>query len=416
MLKTKKMPIDDKLVCLIRNVIEEILKLNLPADKILSNCFKYNKNLGSYKKYIIAETSYSVLRNYNKLTAVSSEIFELIGLTWIHLLSLPPEDYTLVHLINFKRLSSLSLPETNADNLEMPQWVLKQMAAQYSQSELLPLVVAFQKPAPLDLRVNLLKNNVVSVINQFKNDGFFPKPTELSAFGLRFENKIPLAKHPLFLGGSIEVQDESSQLAGLLLNPKRGDMVVDFCAGSGGKTLLLGMLMKNTGRIYAFDVNQRRLNNLTPRLARSGLTNVHPQLIAHENDTKIKRLHNKIDRVFVDAPCSGLGTLRRNPDLRFRQTDAGLEELNQKQLSILTAASKLLKVGGYMVYATCSILPAENQNIVTQFLASHPNFKHIPATQVLKNDHLCDANGNLVLLPHIHGTDGFFACLLQKTS
>ena len=416
MLKIKKTPIDDKLVCLIRNVIEEILKLNTPADKILSNCFKYNRNLDSYKRYIIAETSYSFLRNYNKLTTASSDLLDSIGLTWIHLLNLSLEDYALVRLIDFKRISTLSLPKTSVDNLEMPTWVLKQLAEQYSPSELLDLVAAFQQPAPLDLRVNLLKNNLTNVVNQFKNEGFSPLPTSFSPFGLRFNNKILLAKHPLFLNGSIEVQDESSQLAGLLLDPKRGNMVVDFCAGSGGKTLLLGMLMKNTGRIYAFDINQRRLNNLTPRLARSGLANVHPQLIAHENDTKIKRLHNKIDRVFVDAPCSGLGTLRRNPDLRFRQTEDGLVELNQKQLSILTNAAKLLKVGGHMVYATCSILPRENQNIVAQFLANHPNFQLIPANQVLKNDKLCDANGHMVLLPHIHGTDGFFACLLQKTA
>jgi 16S rRNA (cytosine967-C5)-methyltransferase len=262
--------------------------------------------------------------------------------------------------------------------------------------------------------VNLVKNNLNTVLSSLSE--FNPQKMEFSPFGIRLKDKTFLAKHPLFLDGSIEVQDESSQVAGLLLNPKRGDMVVDFCAGAGGKTLLFGMLMRNSGRIYAFDVNEKRLNNLSPRMIRAGLSNVYPQLIAHENDAKIKRLHNKIDRVFVDAPCSGLGTLRRNPELKFRQTEIGINELNRKQEAILEQASKLLKVGGHLVYATCSILYQENQNIVKQFLHNHPEFELIPASTVLTSPHLVRDNIYLELLPHIHNTDGFFAALLRRVS
>ena len=217
--------------------------------------------------------------------------------------------------------------------------------------------------------------------------------------------------------GLIEVQDEASQLAGLLLEPKRGDMVVDFCAGSGGKTLLFGMLMKNSGRIYAFDVNERRLGNLTPRLARSGLSNVYPQLITSENDSKLKRLAEKMDRVFVDAPCLGLGTLRRNPDLKFRQNEQGLAEINVKQLDILTAASRLVKPGGVLVYATCSILRAENQDVVENFLSEHAEFEIVEVKQVLKNlDLVLKDQRYLELNPVTHDTDGFFACIMQKNT
>jgi 16S rRNA (cytosine967-C5)-methyltransferase len=192
-------------------------------------------------------------------------------------------------------------------------------------------------------------------------------------------------------------------------------MVTDFCAGSGGKTLLIGMLMRNSGRIYAFDVNERRLTNLTPRLARSGLSNVYSQLISNENDTKIKRLAGKMDRVFVDAPCLGLGTLRRNPDLKLRQKEADIAEITVKQLAILTAASSLVKSGGRLVYATCSILAEENQDIITAFLSTHPNFEILEINQVIDVESLTLKDQRyLELSPNIHDTDGFFACVLQN--
>ena len=227
--------------------------------------------------------------------------------------------------------------------------------------------------------------------------------------------KPALNKHPLFLSGKVEVQDEGSQLLGFLLAPKRNDMVVDFCAGAGGKTLLLGAMMNSQGRLYAFDVSEKRLANLKLRLKRSGLSNLHPQLIAHENDHKIKRLAGKIDRVLVDAPCSGMGTLRRNPDLKFRQSPQSIEELTQKQAAILAAASKLLKPGGRLVYATCSLLPEENRAIVDAFLAAHPEFTLRPASEILAQQLIpLDTGECLQLSPLLHGTDGFFAAVMER--
>ncbi len=173
--------------------------------------------------------------------------------------------------------------------------------------------------------------------------------------------KPALNQLPLFINGGVEVQDEGSQLLCHLVAPKRGEMVVDFCAGAGGKTLALGAAMRSTGRLYAFDVSEKRLANLKPRLARSGLSNVHPVLIDSERDAKIKRLAGKIDRVLVDAPCSGLGTLRRNPDLKWRQSPESVLELTAKQAAILDSAARLVKGGGRVVYATCSVLEAENE-------------------------------------------------------
>ena len=198
-------------------------------------------------------------------------------------------------------------------------------------------------------------------------------------------------------------------------------MVVDFCAGAGGKTLALGAAMRNTGRLYAFDVSAHRLDNLKPRLARSKLSNVHPAAIAHERDERIKRLAGKIDRVIVDAPCSGLGTLRRNPDLKWRQTPKDIAELTAKQAAILDSAARLLKAGGRIVYATCSLLRAENEEIADSFTARHPELRRLSVRELLeqaKVPHaadLCSADGtDLRLWPHRHGTDGFFAAAWEK--
>ena len=197
-------------------------------------------------------------------------------------------------------------------------------------------------------------------------------------------------------------------------------MVVDFCAGAGGKTLALGAAMRNTGRLYAFDTSGHRLAALKPRLARSGLSNVYPVQIAHERDDRIKRLAGKIDRVLVDAPCSGLGTLRRNPDLKWRQTPQAIEELTAKQTAILASAARLLKPGGRLVYATCSLLEVENESVAQAFSEANPaNFRPLPADELLAAAHVQRApelvrNGFLRLWPHRHATDGFFAAVWQR--
>ena len=196
-------------------------------------------------------------------------------------------------------------------------------------------------------------------------------------------------------------------------------MVVDFCAGAGGKTLALGSLMRSSGRIYAFDINAKRLAGFGPRLKRSGLSNVHPAAIHSENDPKIKRLSGKIDRVLVDAPCSGSGTLRRNPDLKWRFDEAELARVNAVQGSVLRAAARLVKPGGRIVYATCSLLTVENQTVVEQFLRENEQFVAVPVTEVLTRqgieiDHAGRFAPYFVMLPHLHGTDGFFAAVLER--
>jgi 16S rRNA (cytosine967-C5)-methyltransferase len=217
------------------------------------------------------------------------------------------------------------------------------------------------------------------------------------------------------------VQDEGSQLLALLTDAKRGEMVVDFCAGAGGKTLALGAAMRNTGRLYAFDTSGHRLAALKPRLARSGLSNVYPAQIADERDERVKRLAGKIDRVLVDAPCTGLGTLRRTPDLKWRQSPRAVQELQASQLAILGAAARLPAPGGRLVYATCSPLAEENEAVVQAFEASEVGreFHPLAAGELLAAAHVADAAALcsgpcLRLWPHRHRTDGFFAAAWQR--
>ena len=271
------------------------------------------------------------------------------------------------------------------------------------------------EPAPLDLRVNILRAKREDVMTTLAADGLSATPTPYSPYGLRLAGRPSINRHPLFLSGAIEVQDEGSQLLCGLVAPTRHDLVIDFCAGAGGKTLALGALMHNRGRLYAFDVSAARLKKLQPRLARSGLSNVHPQTIANENDIRVKRLAGKAERVLVDAPCSGLGTLRRNPDLKWRQSQQSVEELVRKQTAILRAASGMVKSGGRLVYATCSLLAEENEAIVEAFLAANPAYSLVDCDSVFEQQKIALRTGKyLRLTPHQHGTDGFFGAVLTR--
>jgi 16S rRNA (cytosine967-C5)-methyltransferase len=219
----------------------------------------------------------------------------------------------------------------------------------------------------------------------------------------------------LFREGGIEVQDEGSQLLAYLVAPRRGEMVADYCAGAGGKALALAMLMRGTGRIYAMDVSARRLAELAPRAARAGVTSVHALVLSGEGDARAKRLAGKLDRVLVDAPCSGFGTLRRNPDLKWRHDARAIGELAAKQGAILGAAAKLVKPGGRLVYATCSILPEENEAVAGAFAAAHPEFAELRCEALLDAQRIPLACGaRLRLWPHQHGCDGFFAAAFER--
>ncbi|SOZ55585.1 Ribosomal RNA small subunit methyltransferase B (rRNA (cytosine-C(5)-)-methyltransferase) (16S rRNA m5C967 methyltransferase) [Cupriavidus taiwanensis] len=412
----------------IDRLLGKVMLFARPADAVVSYYFRENAKLGHRERGIIAEAIYAVLRRRVEFaqfaesgTGAASRRLALLGLAAtlgrdaLSPFLYPDEAEWLDRLTTIER-SSLA-PRVRAN---LPEWLYDELVRQHGEAFAAALGDAWLRPAPLDLRVNLGKTSREAALAELQAAGLGAEPTPMAPAGIRMTGKPALNQLPIFVNGLVEVQDEGSQLLCSLVAPRRGEMVVDFCAGAGGKTLALGAAMRSTGRLYAFDVSEKRLANLKPRLARSGLSNVHPVLIDSERDAKIKRLAGKADRVLVDAPCSGLGTLRRNPDLKWRQSPESVLELTAKQSAILDSAARLVKGGGRVVYATCSVLEAENEQIVRDFLAAHPNFRLVPAAEVLAEQKIevpgLPDNGMFALYPHLHQTDGFFAAVLERTS
>ena len=414
------------LLDLATELLRQILKLDQPADAVVSAFFRKHKALGARERHGLAETAYAVLRQrllLQHLAQSGSGALErrLAILGWQGSATflrgaLGPKEQQWLEQV--QAVDRAALPDKLRHNL--PDWLAAALREQLDDAAFWQLVQALSEPAPLDLRVNTLKARRDEVQPALAAAGIAAEPTPHSPWGLRVQGKPALNKLEVFTGGAVEVQDEGSQLLALLTDPKRGEMVVDFCAGAGGKTLALGAAMRNTGRLYAFDVSGHRLDALKPRLARSGLSNVYPAQIAHERDDRVRRLAGKIDRVLVDAPCSGLGTLRRNPDLKWRQSPAAVAELQAKQIAILGSAARLLKSGGRLVYATCSLLRAENEATVQAFEAQHGrDFIAVPAAEALAAARVEGAQDLaegpfLRLWPHRHQTDGFFSAVWQR--
>ncbi len=405
------------------------LKFDHPADAIVSRFFREHRGLGPRERATLAETVYTVLRKkllFDHFAPSGSGARErrlaILGFYG-------PGDFLRSALseqeINWldqcEKIKPEDLMERHRHNL--PEWLVPPLKDQLG-AEFWPLVESFNKGAGLDLRVNDFKAKRTDVQKELAVLGIKAVPTPYSPWGLRIAGKPSLNKMEAFKRGDFEVQDEGSQLLAMLLDAKRGEMVVDFCAGAGGKTLAIGAAMRSTGRLYAFDTSAGRLDAFKSRLARSGLSNVHPAAIAHERDDRVKRLSGKIDRVLVDAPCTGMGTLRRNPDLKWRQNQTAVDEMGVKQTAILQSAARLLKSGGRLVYATCSVLPQENEAIALAFSEANPDFVPLDVGELLvglKVENaagLCSGGDNhqrfLRLWPHRHQTDGFFAAVWQR--
>ncbi|SIR02604.1 RsmB/NOP family class I SAM-dependent RNA methyltransferase [Pseudacidovorax sp. RU35E] len=407
-----------------------VLRFDHPADAIVSRYFREHRSLGPRERATLAETVYTILRKkllFEHLarsgTGARERRLAILGFHGSRdFLKTVLSDVEKRWLDACEAVAPAELMPHHRHNL--PDWLAQPLRAQLGDADFMVLADALQQPAPLDLRVNTLSAKRDEVQRELKAAGIAAKATPFSPWGLRADGKPAVNRLPAYERGAIEVQDEGSQLLTLLVEARRGEMVVDFCAGAGGKTLALGAAMRSTGRLYAFDTSAHRLDALKPRLARSGLSNVHPAAIAHERDDRIKRLAGKIDRVLVDAPCSGLGTLRRNPDLKWRQSPEAVQELIAKQTAILASAARLVKSGGRLVYATCSVLPEENEAIAEAFGAAHPDFLPLEAADLLAAQKvegaagLCAGGGSgtryLRLWPHRHATDGFFAAAWNR--
>lgn len=405
----------------------------IPADALLANYTRTRRYIGSKDRAAIAELFYAVLRHQRCLswwverlgTPASAKMLTLFAALYYGgesvetLARYAREDqhaYPALTADEKQALANISGGNICHDDMDIadrysvPDWIATRLQTQYPEDHE-ALFASLLEQAPLDLRVNTLKASRQQVLQALAKEGIGAEPTPYSSTGIRLTKRLPLFSLDIFRNGWFEVQDEGSQLVARLANALPGQRVIDFCAGAGGKTLALAAQMQNKGSIFAWDIHQRRLHDLPRRLKRAGVDNVRWQVIDSEQDSRIKRHKGRADIVLVDAPCTGSGTWRRNPDLKWRTTQTDLAELVDLQSHILDSAQRLVKPGGKLVYITCSLLEEENQQQVARLLATHPQFMPEPVEESIPGQL---SGGMMQLLPHRHYTDGFFTAVLRK--
>lgn len=423
-----------------------------PMDKALAYYFKNRRYIGSKDKKNISELVYGFIRHKGLLDYATGKKVaggRLLMLAYLRCVKnksvrdiealfdgerfspeeLSPEEQMFIE--NVKIPAPEELPFSARYNI--PAWLEGELTSSLGD-DLAPTLTAMLEEAPTDIRVNTLKTSRPKLLNMLKVEhkqkrlDETPNPTPFTPNGLRYKRRQGLFVLPSFKDGLFEVQDAGSQLLAALSPVKKGQYVIDMCAGAGGKTLALAAKMGNKGRILACDVAEQKLTELKRRLKRAGVDTVATATIKDERDSYLKRHKNKADVVFLDVPCSGSGTWRRNPDGKWHLTADKLNHLSTLQKSILASGARLVKNGGYVVYATCSVLAKENSHVVQEFTSKNPNFKAVPIADVWQQAQQAgsilptskcpvdsDALG-LQLLPHIHKTDGFYVAVLKRIS
>lgn len=422
-----------------------------PADKSLDRYFKANRYIGSKDRAAIGELFYWVLRHkaalewhctytgkrdghvsrYLPKTITARELV-LAALVLrksftTHQLRtqcdgskhtpspLSPDENTWCLLLETMTLQVDDMP-THV-RLNFPEWLEAPLRETFGAS-FEEAVTSLNSQASTDLRVNTLKTSREALLKNLQEEEFLVEPTALSSIGLRLQKRAPIFTSRYFKEGHFEIQDEGSQVLAMLVKAEPGMRVIDFCAGAGGKTLAIAAQMQNKGKILAWDVSEKRLTQIKERLRRAGVDNVQIHVITSETDSFIKRHKDSADRVLVDAPCSGTGTWRRNPDLKWRFTPTDLQEVVALQRSILQSAARLVKPGGRLIYATCSVLRQENEQQIEEFLKSSKDFRVVCAEKIwnnipIEND---DSVSYFSVSPHQDGVDGFFAAIMERAS
>lgn len=420
------------------DLMSEVDSAPRPADAVTSAWFRAHRGFDDADRGALIEWLYTLLRHrarlgwwlarHNALDTARNRL-----LAWLALAEgqtadeikrhfagagaaqspLTPPEAALAKALQGQSMRHPDMPEDVA--LECPSWAVAPLRRRFGDGFSAELAATLLPP-PLDLRVNPMKSTRAAMLQEIKALGLRAEPTPLAPHGIRLPERVDLSRLPGLKTGALEIQDEGSQLIAALVDARPGDRVVDFCAGAGGKTLALAAQMKNKGHVVACDVNDIRLKRCAERLRRAGLHNVEVRVLSSETDRWIKRHKGGFDRVLVDAPCSGTGTWRRNPDARARAPDLGLEALISLQARILASAARLVKPGGRLVYATCSLLCEENEDQVARFIAANPAFRIVPLAPALPDMAGLGRTDHRSLTPAQHGTDGFFAAVMQRES
>lgn len=430
-----------------QELLNTILKSVKPADILIDSFFRSHRYLGSHDRRFIAETTYGTLRYLRKckwmlnsiLSKIDEPLFEkdkVLLLTIIYLF-LQGNWHTLTPSTISKKLKNApweaklprffdilsSLPPIQTDSFieqmeiehSFPHWLVMRLINQYGESETEKICSSLNVQAPLTIRVNTLRGSVEQCQSELRKQKVETIRTSLSPFALNISKRINVFSLPAFRNGWFEVQDEGSQLLPLITDPKPISKVLDVCAGAGGKTLEFSALMKNRGEIYATDINKIRLNELHKRAKRAGSQNIRVQKIRIIEDLQ-EQFNDFFDIVFVDAPCSGVGTIRRNPGMKWNITEQTICEVTEKQLSILHSCASLTKPGGRLFYATCTLLKEENETQIDKFLSEHSDYILVNSKGIIEKWNLekVQVGSFIKLFPHIHGTDGFFCAVLER--
>jgi 16S rRNA (cytosine967-C5)-methyltransferase len=406
-----------------------------PADGVANDFFRVRRFIGSGDRRAVSDRVWRVLRAWYRLSwwlarsgcdpvprllvgaSLLTEAWRLSALERAFSggrfapAPLSAAEHAALVRIEGHTLDHPDMPESI--RLELPDWIVPRLAGRFGGA-LRAEARAWNASAPLDLRVNLLKTTRGQAREALAAEGIEAVETPISPWGLRVAGRRAVTTGAAFRSGLVEIQDEGSQLVTILADARPGMRVSDLCAGAGGKTLALAMAMGNRGHLLACDISAPRLDGAIRRLRRAGVSNVERHLLV-AGDKLIKRRAGSFDRVLVDAPCSGTGTWRRNPDARLRLAERDLRELRAKQEAVLASGAKLVRPGGKLIYATCSLLPEENEQTVSAFLDHHPGFTPVPAQRAWTLPGPApEHEGFLALTPARHGTDGFFIAVLER--
>ncbi len=428
-------------------LLQHVLSSEKPADSVIDTFFRSRKYLGSHDRRFIAETTYGTLRHLRKCEhllvrsldsgaddMIPEDGFLLLLVTYLVALDqrtmVTPKDLQPVlksgRLMQrlgpiLKAIDASQEPilgetaEPIALKYSFPDWMVARFVEQYGEAETEALCKSMNEQAPMTLRVNELKSNIEGCQQALKAEGIETLRGSLSPLSLHLAKRLNVFQLQSFRNGLFEVQDEGSQLLPLLIDPKPTAKVLDVCAGAGGKTLELAALMRNRGEIVATDVHSSRLEDLRIRTRRAGVSNVRVQQIEDVADLT-EKYQGYFDVVLVDAPCSGIGTLRRNPGMKWMVTEETVREVSEKQLHILNASASLVTGEGMLAYATCTLFREENEGVMERFLQLHPEFS-LPASPPRSSrfDSAKYFDGKYVrFFPHREGTDGFFVAVLRK--
>ena len=432
-------------------LLDEIVSRSLmnergrPADLVANAYFRSRRFIGGGDRRAVSERVWSLLRRYGQLTwwlertrhpdrsaraVVAADLILVESNNLAQLAAMfdggryRPAPLDEAELRALRQMEGHSLPHPEQPDwvrLNVQEWVAPHLIEAYGEGWGRE-IAALETPPPVDLRVNQLKATLEQAQAALAKEGIDTEPMRYAPHGLRLKRRLSVVSGEAFQNGLVEIQDEGSQLVAALVDAKPGMQIADYCAGAGGKTLAMAAGMNNKGRVVAMDVYESRLDRSAQRLRRAGAHNVERRALDIDNRKWLKRQAKAFDRVLVDAPCTGTGTWRRNPDGRWTLQPKDLAELVPKQAEILDAAARLVKPGGGLIYATCSVLPAENEHQIAAFLNRHPDFEVVPAVDVWRDVLASEPPAEMATAPYLrlsplrHGTDGFFAAALVRKS